>query len=542
MTYYRRSFGTAFSPAISTIVDWAFNPIDNQLYAVNSSGIVIRINPITGAVTPLTTNGIPAGLYGAAFFDSAGFFYAINNATGRIYRITLSGLTATGIIFSQSVASGNNDGARCPLAPISLLTATKSVDKVTATIGEILTYTLIVTNISTTVTAMNAILTDPIPVGTNFVSGSVTVNGVPNVGDPSIGILLGNIAPQTSLTITFQVQIDNSPPNAITNIGTVSADDSEATPSNEVTTQIISLPIATLTSVKTVNHATANIGDVLTYTVVVTNTGNVTADHTVFTDPIPNGMTFVPNSVTVNGLPTPGVNPATGFTLGPIAPSTSVTVSFQVTVTSIPVPNPASNISTTSFDYIVDPNLPPVPGTSTSNSVLVQINIAIINIVKAVDKIIATTGDILMYTLTLTNKGNVPALNVQLTDQIPVGATFVDHSVTIDGIPQPSTNPNYIIFITSIAPSKSVTIQFKVILNQISITGVLENIAKVSFSYIVDPNLPPVFVNNILSNTITTVIPPEVTINLCPITCHFDKNFPDFFTQHSNFYCGYILC
>ncbi|MGY1423745.1 DUF6923 family protein, partial [Bacillus cereus] len=326
-------FGTAFSPAISTIVDWAFNPIDNQLYAVNSSGIVITINPLTGVVTNLTTNGIPAGLYGAAFFDSASFFYAINNTTGKIYRITLNALTATGVVFSQSVASGNNDGARCPLAPISLLTATKSVDKVTAAIGEILTYTFIVTNISTTVTTMNAILTDSIPVGTSFVAGSVTVNGIPNAGDPNLGILLGNIAPQDAVTVTFQVKIDNSPPSTITNSGIVSADNSGSTPSNEVITQIISIPIASLTSNKTVNQATANIGDVLTYTVVLSNTGNISADNTLFTDPIPNGMTFVANSVTVNGVPTPGVNPATGFTVGTIAPSASVTVSFQVTVT-----------------------------------------------------------------------------------------------------------------------------------------------------------------------------------------------------------------
>ncbi|MGY1423885.1 hypothetical protein, partial [Bacillus cereus] len=213
-------------------------------------------------------------------------------------------------------------------------------------------------------------------------------------------------------------------------------------------------------------------------------------------------------------------------------------VSFQVTVTTIPVPNPASNIATTTFDYIVDPNLPPVPGTSTSNAVSVQINIAIISISKSVDKSVAATGDILTYTLTLRNIGSVPALNVQVTDQIPVSATFVDHSVIINGIPQPSTNPNYIIFIASIAPDQSVTIQFRVIINQILTNEVLANIAKVSFSYIVDPNRPPIFVNNILSNTITTVVPPEVTINLCPITCHFDKNCPDFFKHHSHFYFG----
>ncbi|PEW53633.1 hypothetical protein CN448_32820, partial [Bacillus cereus] len=254
---------------------------------------------------------------------------------------------------------------------------------------------------------------------------------------------------------------------------------------------------------------------------------------------IPNGTTLVPNSVSVNGVPLPGADPATGFTLGSIAPGASVIVSFQVTVTSIPVPNPSVNISTTTFDYTVNPNLPPVPGTSPSNPVPVQINSAILEIIKAVDQSTAELGDILTYTLIITNTGNVPALNVQVTDPIPAETTFINGSVTINGIPQPSANPNNIIFITSIDPNESVTIQFRVRVTSIPPSGLLNNTAIVSFSYVPDPTLPPVFVKNILSNTVTTVVPPKVSINLCPITCHFEKHCPNFFKQHSNFYCNY---
>ncbi|KAA6448396.1 DUF11 domain-containing protein [Bacillus cereus] len=423
------------------------------------------------------------------------------------------------------------------------LVTVKTVSQNFADIGDILTYNVTLVNTGN-ISADNINFTDPIPNGTTFVPNSVSVNGAPLPGaNPALGFNIGSIPPSGFTTVSFQVTVTSIPvPNPTVNIATTTFEFTVVpgqppvpgnSTSNPVTTQVNN---ASLTSVKTASQAIASIGDVLTYTVTLTNTGNVPADNTLFTDPIPNGTTLVPNSVTINGVPLPGADPTTGFTLGSIAPGASVIVSFQVTVTSIPVPNPAVNIATTTFDYTVDPNLPPVPGTSPSNPVPVQINSAVLEIIKAVDQSTATLGDILTYTLTITNTGNIPALNVQVTDPIPVETTFINGSVTVNGIPQPSANPNNIIFITSIDPNKSVTIQFRVRITSIPASGLLNNTAIVSYSYVPDPTLPPVFVNNILSNTVTTVVPPAVTINLCPITCHFEKNCSDFFKQQSNFY------
>ncbi|WP_423748464.1 DUF6923 family protein, partial [Bacillus cereus] len=367
-------FGTPI-PADPVIFDWAFSPVDNLLYGVvdtGASGQVRQINPITGAVTNIPTTGLPGGsFYGAVFFDAQGFLYAINNNTGNVYRITLSGGTATAILFSTSAASSNNDGARCPFALINLLTVTKSVDQTVASIGSTLTYTMVVTNDSGVITANNVVFTDPIPTGTTFVPGSVTVNAVPTAGDPSTGIPLGDIPPLGSVTITFQVIIGAAPPSDIINIAGVTADNSEPATSNQVVTTVNQ---ASLVTVKTVSQNFADIGDILTYNVTLVNTGNISADNINFTDPIPNGTTFVPNSVSVNGAPLPGANPALGFNIGSIPPSGFTTVSFQVTVTSIPVPNPTVNIATTTFEFTVVPGQPPVPGNSTSNPVTTQVN------------------------------------------------------------------------------------------------------------------------------------------------------------------------
>lgn len=104
--------------AALTIADWAFSPIDNNLYGVDGvAGVVYRINPVSSATTGLTTSGLAAGTsYGAIFFDSKGRLYALDNATGSIYKIVISGGNATATFFAQGVPASANDGARSPYA------------------------------------------------------------------------------------------------------------------------------------------------------------------------------------------------------------------------------------------------------------------------------------------------------------------------------------------------------------------------------------------------------------------------------------------
>ncbi|MNY74236.1 hypothetical protein D3C86_2132160 [compost metagenome] len=54
----------------------------------------------------------------------------------------------------------------------------------------------------------NVVLVDPIPAGSQFVAGSVTVDGTARPGaNPGSGIVIGTIAPGASVTVTFQVQV-----------------------------------------------------------------------------------------------------------------------------------------------------------------------------------------------------------------------------------------------------------------------------------------------------------------------------------------------
>ncbi len=109
------------------IHDWAFNAVDNNLYAVEkNTNILYRINPETSVVTSLGEVPILSGLnytYGAVYFDASGRFYVSANQTGTIYVIqnvqNLDGVAAMDSnLFAFGPASASNDGARCPSAPV----------------------------------------------------------------------------------------------------------------------------------------------------------------------------------------------------------------------------------------------------------------------------------------------------------------------------------------------------------------------------------------------------------------------------------------
>lgn len=87
-----------------------------------------------------------------------------------------------------------------------------------------------------------------------------------------------------------------------------------------------------LSLVKAVDKAFAAAGDILTYTSVASNQGNLTLQDVVFRDPPPAGTSFVGGSVTVNGISYPAYDPAAGFPLKDLTPGESVTVRFKVLV------------------------------------------------------------------------------------------------------------------------------------------------------------------------------------------------------------------
>ncbi|MDE6471558.1 MAG: DUF11 domain-containing protein [Clostridia bacterium] len=218
---------------------------------------------------------------------------------------------------------------------------------------------------------------------------------------------------------------------------------------------------ANLTVTKSADKTFADVGEEITYTLAIQNTGSVDATNVTINDMLPAETTLVPNSVTVDGVAYAGALPVV---IATIAPNQTVTVTFKVTVNSLPAVNPIFNIARADFEFFPFAGYP-ATSFSNSNPVAVYIISRQMSIVKSVDKAFAIQGDVLTYTSVIKNTGSVPVTDVIFKDEIPAGTTFVDGSVTIDGVSYPTYNPETGFFVANLTPQASATVTFQVKIN-----------------------------------------------------------------------------
>ena len=81
------------------------------------------------------------------------------------------------------------------------------------------------------------------------------------------------------------------------------------------------------------------------------------------------------------------------------------------------------------------------------------------------DKLYAVKGETLIYTITVTNEGNVDINDINFTDKIPQGVTFVENSVYVNNVNYPTYNPDAGYAMGNLSPNQSVTTRFKVTIN-----------------------------------------------------------------------------
>lgn len=264
--------------------------------------------------------------------------------------------------------------------PTTLITSVKTADKSFVGLGETVNYTIFIPNTSAYDTS-NLVLKDILPTGFSLVPGSFSVNGMV-INNPNliVGVPLGNLASGDNFIISFSALVANDPSLCGTTVSNQAFIDLQfcTGTTQTLSTNIVNVDIQCI-SLEVIKEADKDIlivGDTLTYTITITNTSNIALDNLVLTDKISDCASFVIDSVTLNGVKQPGVNPETGIPIGTLNPGTSVIVGFSVRLDKVCCPASLSNKALVTYEYTITIDSTEVTETGSEESNLVIVPVA----------------------------------------------------------------------------------------------------------------------------------------------------------------------
>src|SRR5688572_27554640 len=206
-------------------------------------------------------------------------------------------------------------------------------------------------------------------------------------------------------------------------------------------------------------------GEQLRYTITVRNTGTSESTDAMLRDAVPANTTYVPGSTTLNGA---AVADAPGG-LSPLVSGIAITTPGAGTPGLMPASAAPGPQYSATIVFVVRINDDVVDGTIISNQGFVSapaggvfdrpsddpdtaaiddptrdlvgdlpflfaVKTAALQ-VDAVSPGIVDPGDVLRYTITIYNNGNVPATDVVLRDVVPANTTYVADTLTLNGLP-----------------------------------------------------------------------------------------------------------
>ena len=347
----------------------------------------------------------------------------------------------------DSIADDDEDSLTVSPQVIDL-SLDKSVSPTTVNPGDVVTFTVQINNASS-LTATNVNILDIIPSGYTIVNGSVTNGGIFNAGTSEV---IWNLAavPPAGITLSYQATV-NVPTGAVgeyTNTAQITASDQfdpDSTPNNDDGDQSeddedaanVVLESSDLSLIKTVSSGTVSVGDIITFTIEVSNAGPNTATGVTVTDNIPVGYTINTinnggvqsgNSISWSGLNvTNGGSTQVSFTASVNAPSGTINEYL----------NTAEVVGSDQFDPDSTPgNDDGDQSEDDEDSIGVLIAQADLELSKTVNPTTGNAGDVVTFTITVFNNDAVEtgdATGVSVSDVLPNGFTLVPGTVSNGG-------------------------------------------------------------------------------------------------------------
>jgi uncharacterized repeat protein (TIGR01451 family)/fimbrial isopeptide formation D2 family protein len=291
----------------------------------------------------------------------------------------------------------------------------KSAEPSPVEAGGLLTYTLTVTNTGI-VSATGVVVTDAVPANTAYLScGPVPCGEAGGVVSWTLGVLDIGIP----RVLTMRVRVNSPLPNGtiLTNTAWVTSTEG-LTDTDTVTTPVTSAPILHLAKSSTdADGAPLRPGDRLTYTLVVSNSGNETATGITIRDTVPAHTTYVPGSIAGGDSRSDAGLPVLVWTINALPPNVPIYLTFAVTV-NLPLTDglPIVNTGAVTSTQVPTPTTDTVTDTVTSSHTL--------EVVKSASPSPVQAGGLLTYTLAYTITGDEPVYGVVVSDTTPANTTF----------------------------------------------------------------------------------------------------------------------
>lgn len=285
-------------------------------------------------------------------------------------------------------------------------------------VGQQGTYTITVTNVGGASTTGTITVTDTLPTGLSFVSGTGSGWSCSAMGQIVTCTNPGPLAPgdSSNITITVDVLVEAYP--SVDNAATVS------TP-GDTNDQNNSTSDTTIVDAPDLEISKSHVGDFTVgqngiYTITVTNVGTAPTSGTItVVDTLPTGLGFV--SGTGSGWSCSAVGQTVTCTNpGPLNPGESSDITLTVSVGPEAVPSVTNSVT------VSTPNDPSPDNNSDDDPTTVNFpSLPDLTIAKSHsgDFIVGTTGT---YTITVTNIGSGSTTGtITVTDTLPAGLGFI---------------------------------------------------------------------------------------------------------------------
>ncbi|MDO5859145.1 right-handed parallel beta-helix repeat-containing protein [Methanobrevibacter sp.] len=351
-----------------------------------------------------------------------GFSFVESNATGYdnktglltvdlieagksyIFTVTLKAITNGTLTNVVNVTCNENDTVKSSstsvkVNPVVNLTVKKIVDYADAIVGDVLTFTIVVTNNGPS-NATNVAIDDDLPNGLELQKGYELHYVIPFL--------------ESGKSAEVSIKVETKEIGEFTNYVHVKCDQNETVKSADVTVEVLETDIRIN---KTANVTTVYIGDLVNFTIKIKNHGSAQATHINITDMVPKEFEI---------LNTNGTNTTTDhfikWDVGNLASEQEYSVWILVRA--------ITNGTFTNTAYVNCSEESHTHNSSATVKVLPIVKLDISKVVNVKADEIIVVGNNVVFTINVTNNGISNATGVLITDIVPEGFEFVSANVT----------------------------------------------------------------------------------------------------------------